>query len=66
MRWTKSEDRMPKQSQWVVIPWNGVFKVGQFDAKHPFGPCVVDHKQGKWWSAADFWAPLTQPKIKPI
>ena len=62
MRWIKTEERQPKQMQWVVIPWNGIFKVGQFDAKHPFGPAVIDHKQGKWWNGFTHWAPLSAPK----
>lgn len=64
MRWTKSEEKMPKQSQWVVISWAGVFKCGQFDGRHPFGPAVVDHKLGKYWNGFDHWSPLNQPKTK--
>lgn len=61
MRWKKLENKAPKQSQWVVVPFNGIFRCGQFDAKHPFGPVIVDHKQGKWWQFTH-WAALTQPK----
>lgn len=62
MRWNKSDDKWPKQSQWVVIPWNGSFHTGQFDEKYPFGPAVVDHKMGKWWTGFTHWAPLNSPK----
>lgn len=62
MSWVKTEERMPKQHQWVVIAWNGVFKCGQFDAKHPFGPAVLDYNAGAYWNGFDHWKPLTQPK----
>lgn len=64
MSWISTEQRKPKQNQWVVVSWNDIFKCGQFDAKHPFGPCIVDRQSGKYYSGFQNWKPLTAPKVK--
>lgn len=62
MAWRKIEEKKPKQNQWVVIPWPGGFKCGQYDSKHPFGAVVIDRQTGKYYSGFEFWMPLNRPK----
>jgi hypothetical protein len=61
-KWINADERLPKNNQWIVVSWGGIFKAGQFDAKHPFGPAVVDRNAGKYWSDFHHWKPLNQPK----
>ena len=62
MSWIKTEDRKPKNGQWVVTVWGDGFKAGQYDAKHPFTPCIVDRQVGKFYRGFTHWKPLTLPK----
>lgn len=64
MAWVNSEVRLPRHGQWVVIPFGSVFKVGQYDATHPFAPCIVDRFEGKFYNNFQHWKPLTAPRIK--
>jgi hypothetical protein len=65
MSWTASEMRLPKHGQRVVVVWGDDFKVGRFDAKHPFAPVIVDSSAGKFYRNFSYWKPLNFPKVKP-
>lgn len=63
MNWIVRAEREPKHNQWVVVPWDGGFKAGQFDKNHPFSPCIVDRAAGKFYRNFQQWKPLTAPKV---
>lgn len=60
--WVDASVKKPKQGQWVVIIWNGVFKTGKFDRLHPFGPAVVDRESGRYFTDFTYWKSLNYPK----
>lgn len=62
MTWVDRNTRLPKHGQWVVVPWDDGFKAGQFDKAHPFSPCIVDRKAGKFYRNFQHWKPLNPPK----
>ena len=62
--WSPVDEATPEHNQWVVIRWNGQFKVGQFDSKHPFSPAIVDRIAGKYWNFSE-WSPVAAAAPSP-
>lgn len=65
IKWEATVDKQPKHNQWVTIYWRGQYINGQYDAKHPFGPLVIDRVSGAWWSSFDHWFGLKPPAKVP-
>ena len=65
MIWINSESQLPTHNQWVVIPFNGGFKVGRYDEHHPFTPAIVDRAAGKFYHGFQIWMGIPSPEVKP-
>ena len=64
--WVDVASRQPEHNEWVIVRWNGQFKVVQFDSKHPYSPAIVDRIAGKYWnfsewSSVEAAAPFSAP-----